>query len=82
MGEIKINKKDVNKKIRIINSYEEMKRTYEESVKGSENEKEIKENCEIKIEGEIIKFSYCYEFKKAGNYKIEYLFKKNLSNTN
>ena len=81
IGEITINEKDVNKKIRIINSYEEAKRN-DDLFSGTENEKEIKENCEIKIEEQIIKFSYYYEFKKSGNYKIEYLFKKNLSNTN
>ena len=75
IGEITINEEDVNKKIRIINSYEEAKRNHN-WLSGTENEKEIKENCEIKIEEQIIKFSYYYEFKKSGNYKIEYLFKK------
>ena len=66
IGEITINEEDVNEKIRIINSYEEAKRNYD-WVLGTENEKEIKENCEIKIEEQIIKFSYYYEFKKSGN---------------
>ena len=30
----------------------------------------------------IIKFSYTYKFEKEGKYKIEYLFKNNLTNTN
>ena len=81
IGEIKIKEEDVYTKIRIINTYEEVKRN-DKWDNGSENEKQIKENCEIKIEEQIIKFSYYYEFKKSGNYKIEYLFKKNLSNTN
>ena len=67
--------------MRIINSIEESKRNYMVS-NGQENEKEIKENCEIKINDEIINISYFYEFKKNGNYKIEYLFKSNLSNLN
>jgi len=75
IGEIKIEKKDVNKEIIIINSYEEI-RNYYRWPEGTENGKEIKENCEIKIEEQIIKFSYFYKFKKSGNYKIEYLFKK------
>ena len=43
-----------------------------------ENEKEIKENIEIKINGKIIEFSYYYKFNKEGKYKIEYLFKNKL----
>ena len=42
-----------------------------------ENEKEIKENIEIKINGNKIGFSYYYQFKKEGEYRIEYIFKKN-----
>ena len=46
-----------------------------------ENEKEIKENIVIKINGAIIEFVYYYKFKEEGNYIIEYLFKKNLTKT-
>ena len=47
-----------------------------------ENEKEIKENIEISINGKKIDFSYLYKFNKEGKYKIEYLFKKGLTKTN
>ena len=36
-----------------------------------ENEKEIKENCEIRINDIIIPFSYFCKFKKKGKYKIK-----------
>ena len=47
-----------------------------------ENEKEIKENCEIKINNSIIPFSYFYKFKLTGKYKIQYSFKILLSKIN
>ena len=40
------------------------------------NEKEIKENCKIRINNEIIPFSFFYKFKNKGNYTIKYIFKK------
>ena len=46
-----------------------------------ENEKEIKENIEIKINGKLIEFTYYYKFNKEGKYKIEYSFKNNLTKT-
>ena len=55
IGEIYINKEDINKKIQIINSFENEKR--EEKWEDGDyeikylNEKEIKENIEIKING-------------------------------
>ena len=72
-----------NKDIRIINSYEEWYKN-NKRVKFKEeyyNEKEIKENCEIRINNEIIPFSYFYKFINEGKYKIKYLFKNNLTNT-
>ena len=45
------------------------------------NEKEIKENILIKINGKIIELSYYYKFKEEGKYTIEYLFKNNLTKT-
>ena len=47
-----------------------------------ENEKEIKENIEIKINEKNINFSYTHKFEKEGKYKIEYLFKNNITKTN
>ena len=87
IGEIYINKNNINEKIRIINSFENWKRENwwrgdrEDDYK-YENEKEIKENIEIKINEKIIEFTYNYKFKKEGKYKIEYLFKNNLTKTN
>ena len=66
---------------------EENKKEMEERIKmiineENNNEKEIKENCEIKINNEIIPISYFYKFKNKGKYKITYLFKNNLTKTN
>ena len=46
------------------------------------NENEIKENTEIKINGNKIEFSYTYKFETEGIYTIEYFIKKNLTRTN
>ena len=64
-AEIKIEEEDLNKKIQIINH--------------SKDSKEIEENCVIKINNEIIPFSYTKEFSKKGPYIIKYYFSKNLS---
>jgi len=88
IGEINISSNDVNKDIQIINSFENYKRNRnirmidEKDYYKYENEKEIKENIEIRINGKKIDFSYLYKFNKEGKYKIEYLFKKNLTKTN
>ena len=70
-----------DEEIRIINSYEQ---SYREGVfskyeKELENEKEIKENCEIRINDEIIPFFYFYKFNKKGKYTIKYIFKNNIT---
>ena len=86
-GEINISSNDIFKTIRIINTYENIKRMdyYSEDKNDDwkyENEKEIKENVEIKINGKLIEFSFTHKFKTEGKYKIKYLFKKNLTKTN
>ena len=83
IAEIEIKEEDINKNIKIISSYEEMKKINcwkdrKDDYK-YENEKEIKENCEIKINNNKIQFSYYYIFKNEGKYKIEYTFKNKLS---
>ena len=82
-GEIFIKKDDVDKNIRIINSFENVKREeewkYPDEDWEYENEKEIKENIEIKINGKVIKFTYYYKFNKEGKYIIKYLFKNILT---
>ena len=70
-------KKD-NEENRIINSYEQVykENSYIGYKEENENEKEIKENCEIKINDNIIPFCYFYKFIKKGKYTIKYIFKK------
>ena len=62
LAEINIEKDDVNEDIRIINTFEEHKRINdlddEEDDYKYENEKEIKENCIIKINNKRIPFNY------------------------
>ena len=83
-AEIEIKEDDINKEIRIINSFEEFKSLYgwdDKNENEYENEKEIKEKCKIKINNKIIPFSYKYKFNKKGKYIIEYLFSDNLTKT-
>ena len=91
ISEIEI--KEDNQNERIINSYEQFYMENKDRIKKIEdeelrkmlmneenkNEKEIKENCIIEINNEIIPFSYFYKFEKKGKYKIKYLFKNNLT---
>jgi len=75
-AEIEIKGDNIN--TRIINSYEECNRKFELDDK-YKNEKEIKEKCKIKINNEMISFSYFYKFKKKGKYSIKYSFKDNIT---
>ena len=84
IAEIDIKDKDINKNIRIINSYEEYLRNGKDKDKilkdtKFNNEEEIK-NSEIKINEEIIKFNYFYKFKSKGKYIIKYIFKNKIKN--
>ena len=88
IGEININLNDVNKDIRIINTYEEIKRykSFEyynyitENIINIYNENEIKENIDILINNEKINFSYICKFKEPGKYIIKYIFKTSMKN--
>ena len=87
ISEINIKEEDLGKKIRIINSFEECIRNHYLNVDKNEyykyeNEKEIKENCKIKINDININFNYFHEFKEKGKYIIKYIFTNNLTNTN
>ena len=92
LGEFNIESDDINEDIQIINSFENNKRKNkwdseedeeeEEDDSKYENEGDIKENIEIKINEKNIGFSYVHKFEKEGRYKIKYIFKKNLSNLN
>ena len=82
LAEINIEEDDINKNIRILNSFEEYKRINKFDDKKDDykykNEKEIKKNCIIKINKKIIPFNYLYKFKEKGKFKIEYSFKNNI----
>ena len=84
LAEINIEKKDINRDIRIINTFEECKIINKWKDKEDDykyvNEKEIKENCIIKINNKIIPFNYFYKFKEKGKFIIEYSFKNNIKN--
>ena len=86
LAEINIEEENVNKEIRIINTFEEYKRMNfldnEEDDYKYENEKEIKENCIIIINNKRIPFNYFYIFKEKGKFIIKYLFKKKIKSTN
>ena len=85
IGKLIVTEKDINQNIRIINSFEEMKRLYNylkvEDEKNFLNEKELKENCEIKINGNKIIFGYFVRIYKPGTYTIEYSFKQKITKT-
>ena len=53
---------------RIINSFEEAKRNDDGIKEGTNNENEIKENCELYLNNKKIDFCYKYEFPKDGKY--------------
>ena len=79
ISEINVEDEDVNKTIKILNSYEEYLRTNPGKYKDEDiykNENEIK-RCEIKINDEIIPFNYYHKFKSKGKYVIKYSFKNN-----
>ena len=81
IAEINIKKHDINKDIRIINSYEEYMRSIKREIENKfTNEDEIKK-CEIKINYELIPFNYFYKFKSKGKYIIQYSFKNNINKT-
>ena len=81
IGEINIKRKDIDKKIRIINSYEEYMRNKHWKIKEElKNEEKIKE-CEIIINNKLYSFSYFFNFKKEGRYIIKYKFKNYFPNT-
>ena len=91
-GEIYINKYDKNL-IPIINSFENVKRNelrnnahsidyFKYDYSQYENEKEIKNNIQIKIDGKFIGFDYYYTFDEEGKHNIEYSFKHNLTKAN
>ena len=85
IGEIIIKNEDINKEIRIINSYDESfrKRNFSKIMDEFKNEKNIKDCCKIKINGNLISpFQYFYKFQNEGKYIIKYSFSNMLPNIN
>ena len=76
ISEINIEEKDLNREIRIINSYEQYKREenyieeYGVDLNKYNNEETIKD-CKIKINDIIIPFNYFHKFTSVGIYKIK-----------
>ena len=82
IAEINIKEDDINKEIRIINSYEEYIRKNGGTVfLEDKNEKEIKK-CIIEINNKRINFSYFHKFNKIGKYIIKYSFLKEIIKIN
>ena len=81
IAEIEIKEKDVNKNIRILNSYEESMRSWDnEDVENEyKNEEQIKK-WQLQINGQMIPFNYFYHFKSKGKYTIKYSFNNNITN--
>ena len=83
IAEIVINDNEINEDIRIINSYEEFERCL--GIKEFEKEKmneELIKTIEIKINNELIPFTYLYKFPQKGKYTIKYSFPNLINNIN
>ena len=88
--EYDIKNKDINKllyffiePIRILNCYEEAKEDHQKwNLEGINNDKEIKENCELYLNENKIDFCYKYKFGNEGKYTIKFIFQKPLINMN
>ena len=65
----------------ILNCFEEAKKG-DSSIKGIENKKQIKDNCELYLNGKKLDFSFEYIFKEEGIYIISIDFKNFLININ
>jgi len=79
IAEIVIKDEDVNKNKKILSSYEEYIRTKGYEINNEyKNEDEIKK-CEIRINEELIPFTYYYQFKSKGKYTIKYSFNTNIT---
>ena len=82
-AEIEIKDDDVNRDIRIIDSYEEYHNNWDfkEFNEDKSNEEEIKQ-CKLIIDGQSVPFNYLYNFKNIGKHTIIYTFQNNLTRTN
>ena len=77
---INIKDDDINKDINIISSFEKSGFRYGRDSE-FKNEEEIKEKCTIKINNEIIPFSFVYKFHEKGKFIIEYSFNDYMNRT-
>ena len=87
IAEINIKDEDIDKDIKIINSYEEFNRRLDGLLKNKilmnmEMKQEIKDNCKIKLNNKYIDFNYFYNFKEKGKYIIKYIFTNIITRTN
>ena len=80
INQININQNLLNKDIRIINTYEHFLK--DNKGDGEKNDKEIRDNIEIRIDDKKIPFSFSHKFDKKGKHIIKYTFDNNLANTN
>ena len=78
-GIYEIKKEDVNKPLKILNSFDEVQKEIPE-FEGIKNEKELKESLELYINEKKIKFTYVYSFEKEGENYIKIKSKKHLTN--
>ena len=75
--EYNIKNEDLNKPIQILNCYEEAKKGNSD-LKGINNEKEIKNNCELYLNDKKIDFCYKHKFEEKRKYIIKIKFEKHL----
>ena len=78
-GIYEIKKEDVNKPLKILNSFDQVQKEIPE-FEGIKNEKELKESLELYINEKKIKFTYVYSFEKEGENYIKIKSKKHLNN--
>ena len=83
VGEFNIDEKDINKDIKIIDTYENYMINQDWEFMMSEeykNEREIRENVEIFVNDKKINFSYYHKFQDKGKNIIKYVFKNKVTN--
>ena len=87
-GVIDIKAENVNQDVQIINSYENYNRLLEgddykiDAKDPLNDENEIQNFTEIKIDNQPINFAFTYKFDQKKSYKIEYSFDEKLTKAN
>ena len=72
--EFTIKEEDLKSPIQLLN--------HDDVEKGKSNETELKESCELYLNGNKIDFTFKYKFEKEGKYKLKIICNKPLSNIN